>query len=147
MKGQKKALLGALVFSVDNVDNQDELVPYLSKMGERHIKYGTKEEHYDWVGSSLIKTFAHFFGDDWTDELENEWLAVYTFIATTMKEGAKQYTPKISDIRTKAKGICDGLLKEILEEGIDEEFEQYVRARVRKVLLKVLEEESEELLK
>lgn len=147
METQKKALLGALTFSVDNVDNPEKLVPYLKKMGSRHIAYGTEEEHYAWVGQSLLKTFAFFFGDDWTDELEAEWTTAYTFIAETMLEGAADSVPELGDIRSKAKDICDSLLKEIIEDGIDEQFEAYVRAKVRRVLLKVLDEESEKLFK
>ena len=67
------------------------------------------------------------------------------FIAQTMQEGVSENVPKLDEIRFRAKEICDSLLKEILEEGIDEQFEQYVRAKVRRVLFKVLEEESEEL--
>tara|TARA_Y100000590_G_scaffold428536_1_gene539971 strand:+ start:281 stop:868 length:588 start_codon:yes stop_codon:yes gene_type:complete len=147
MKVQKKALVNSLVFIVDNVDNPDKLVPYLKKMGTRHVPYGTEEEHYAWVGQSLLKTFAFFFGDEWTDELESEWTTAYQFIAGTMLEGAAEYIPQSGDLKKKAKTICNSLLMEVLSEGIDEEFEAYVRARVRRVLFKVLEEESEELFK
>jgi hemoglobin-like flavoprotein len=146
MKVQKKALIGSLVFIVDNVDNLDKLVPYLKQMGGRHVGYGTKDEYYDWVGQSLLKTFAHFFGDDWNQDLEDAWADAYGVVAATMKDGAKEHVPQLDQIRQKAKVICDGLLKDILEEGIDEDFEEYVRAKVRRVLFKILEEESEQLL-
>lgn len=147
MKNQKKALIGSLVYIVDHVDKPDELVPYLQKMGERHNAYGTEAEHYDWVGQSLLKTFAFFLEDAWTAELEEQWTLAYTFIAQTMLEGANNSTPEIGELKSRAKDICHSLLVEILEEGIDVEFEQYVRAKVRRVLFKILEEESRELLK
>lgn len=147
MKKQKKALIGSLVYIVDHVDQPDKLVPYLQKMGERHLGYGTQAEHYEWVGNSLIKTFAHFFGENWTAELEQEWTNAYIFIADTMQEGATNSIPEVTDLRERAKTICDGLLKDVLEEKIDEQFEQYVRAKVRKVLFRILEEESEQLFK
>ena len=147
MDKQKKALIGSLVFIVDNVDNPDKLVPYLKSMGERHVSYGTKEEHYGWVGSSLLKTFAYFFGDNWTAELEEQWTLAYNFIANTMLEGAKNYSPELPEIKQKAKDVCNRLLMDILEEGIDEEFENVIRVKVRKILFKVLEEESQELFK
>jgi hemoglobin-like flavoprotein len=145
MKVQKKVLMNGLTMIVDHVDDPDKLVPYLKDMGKRHVRYGAQEEHYNWVGQSLIKTFAFFFGDDWTDELEGEWLAAYGVISQVMLEGAAEIVPDIAEIRTKAKGICENLMKEVLEEGIDEQFEAYARAKVRKVLFKILEEESDEL--
>jgi hemoglobin-like flavoprotein len=145
MKAQKKSLMAGLTMVVDNVDNTDKLVPYLKDMGKRHLKYGAVEEHYDWVGQSLIKTFSFFFGDDWTEELEGEWVTAYGVVSSLMLEGAAEFVPDINEIRKKAKGICNNLMKEVLEEGIDEQFEAYARAKVRKVLFKILEEESEDL--
>ncbi len=147
MESQKKALIGSLVFAVDNIDKPEKLVPYLKKMGGRHIGYGTENEHYAWVGQSLIKTFAHFFGDDWTEELEGEWIKAYNFIAETMMEGAAEQAPELGDIRNRAKKICDSLLMEVLNEGWDEQFETKLRLKVRKALFDILEEESAELFK
>jgi len=42
-------------------------------MGKRHVTYGTKDEHYQLVGRSLLKTFGQFLGGDWTPDLQNEW--------------------------------------------------------------------------
>jgi len=147
METQKKALIGSLVYAVDHIDNPDKLVPYLQKMGERHVKYGAESEHYSWVGQSLLKTFAFFLKDAWTPELEQQWTLAYTFIAETMMEGAANMTPDLGEIKLRAKDICNSLLVEMLDEGVDNGFEQLVRAKVRKVLFKILEEESQELLK
>ena len=147
MKGQKKALIGSLVYIVDHVDQADKLVPYLKSMGERHVKYGTQPEHYDWVGSSLLKTFAFFFGEEWTDELQNEWTDAYNFIAETMISGAEEYLPGAEELREKAHDVCQNILLDTLNEGLDAEFEAFARARVRKLLFKILEEESEKILK
>lgn len=145
METQKKALIGSLVFIVENVDNTDKLVPYLKEMGKRHVPYGTKEEHYPMVGGTLLKTFAHFFGDDWTEELNDAWSEAYGVITSVMLEGAAEYAPTHDDIRSKAKTVCDQLFKEILNEGFDADFEEYVRAKVRKSLYKIIDEESEDL--
>lgn len=147
MTKQKKSLIHSLIYVVDNIDEPQKLIPYLESMGERHLKYGTKEEHYDWVGSSLLKTFAHFFGQDWTEELKQQWTLAYSFIAETMKEGAKKSIPEIDHVKERAQKICNNLLIDLLNQGIDKEFEEFVRAKVRRVLLNVLEEESEKLLK
>lgn len=145
MQTQKRALMSSLTFVVDNVDNPEKLIPYLKSMGERHVKYGVEEEHYEWVGQSLLKTFVFFFEDNWTDELQDEWISAYNVVANTMQEGAAEYIPALGDLQLKAKKICDSLLYDMVESAIDDDFEQYVRARVRRVLFKVLEEESDEL--
>ena len=135
------------MYIVDHVDQADKLVPYLKKMGERHVKYGTEPEHYDWVGASLLKTFAFFFGEEWTDELQSEWTDAYNFIAETMISGAEDYLPGSEELREKAHHVCQNILLETLSAGLDQEFEAFARARVRKLLFKILEEESEKILK
>lgn len=89
MENQKKALTNALAYVVNNLENQEKLATYLENLGRRHVDYGTKDEHYSWVGESLIKTFAYFFGDDWTPHLQEQWLTAYNFVADTMKKGAQ----------------------------------------------------------
>ena len=92
MDQQKKALAGALVFTVDHIEDPDKLIPYLRKLGSRHVAYGTQEEHYGWVGESLLETFKHFLGDDWTTDTHNAWVDAYNFIWEKMVEGARNET-------------------------------------------------------
>lgn len=89
MVQQKKALIGSLVAAVDNLDNPEVLGRFLTGLGERHADYGVEEIHYEFVGQSLLKTFGQFFGDQWTDELRNQWSDVYGVIAEVMKAGAR----------------------------------------------------------
>lgn len=63
-----------------------------------------------------------------------------------MMEGATQYTPNTSELKDRARKLCDDLLIDILNEGIDEQFVAYVRAKVRRILFKVLDEEAQALL-
>lgn len=91
MGTQKGHLINSLVFIVDHVDKAEQLVPYLQKMGARHLKYGVQNEHYAWVGGSLIETFKHFFKDQWSQELESTWLTAFGVIAQQMQEGAKAF--------------------------------------------------------
>ncbi|MDD0853905.1 globin family protein [Halobacteriovorax sp. GB3] len=154
MEAQKKQLLGALVLAVDNLDNPEKLRDYLLKSGKRHVGYGVEEDHYPLVGQTLLKTFAHFFQDKWTNELQNEWIKVYEFIANTMIEGASQKEEGADvleithgHIRSKAKDICHQILMESIDDQIDDTIRDVMRAKVRKVILEVLEEESTSILK
>lgn len=90
MDKQKRSLIGSLVFIVGHIRDAEKLKTFLVNMGVRHVKYGAKEEHMAWVGASLLKTFAHFFGDKWTDELAANWTAAYGVIAEFMNEGLRR---------------------------------------------------------
>lgn len=96
MEDQKKALIGSLVFIVDHLEETEKVVKYLEDMGARHVNYGVETAHYGWVGSTLLKTFAHFFGEKWTPELKAQWTEAYTIISTTMQNGAAQVAKKAS---------------------------------------------------
>ncbi len=150
MDKQKKALINSLVFIVDNLENGDELKDYLMKMGTRHLEYGVEEEHYEWVGASLLKSFSYFFGDDWSDDLNSQWLEAYQFIAQTMQEGAKASVKEnISShlIVEKAHHIAQKLIYEVIDESFNEEMIDYIRKKVRHLMYEVLEEESSQLMK
>lgn len=90
MVKQKKSLAAALVFLIDNLENSGKIEDTLTKMGERHIKYGVEEAHYEFVGKSLLATFAFFLEDQWTPELQKEWIKLYGIISETMIKGARQ---------------------------------------------------------
>ena len=146
MAVQKKALLGSLVFTVDHLDNEEKLTDFLFNLGARHSEYGTEEAHYPAVAQTLLKTFAHFFGDDWTEELEEQWTLALNFIASVMIEGQRSKVPEIGTIKDKARQICEGLLEDTMKDAIDEEFMNLARKQVRRVLMEVLKEEAEHLV-
>jgi NAD(P)H-flavin reductase len=90
MTRQRDRLVGALGRIVSNVDQVQELVPYLQDLGKDHRKYGAVAAHYPAVGQSLIATLRHFSGDEWTAELEADWTAAYGVVADTMVAAADQ---------------------------------------------------------
>ncbi len=87
MDKQKVALMNSLTQVVDHIRDAEWLTNYLYQMGVRHMQYDTQPEHFEWVGASLLKTFAHFFADAWTDELQQNWLEAYQAIAGLMLPG------------------------------------------------------------
>lgn len=126
-------------------------------MGGRHVGYGTQPEHYEWVGASLLKTFAYFFGDDWTEELNNAWADAYGAITQLMLAGAEEVAPTAIQgpnnevIIEKARGVANTLINQVMQETVkeellNEELVENIRVEVRKVIYQVLEEESEKLL-
>lgn len=88
MEKQKKQLLSALVFVVENLRTPDTVIKALKGMGARHVKYGALPEHYPLVGNSLLKTFSQYLGSDWTENTKQAWVDAYGLITTVMLDGA-----------------------------------------------------------
>jgi hemoglobin-like flavoprotein len=90
---QQEKLLASLVRIVQAVDNPDELVPYLSDLGRRHLTYGAKPEHYAVVGDVLLWTFERVLGPEFTPEVRAAWGMAYAAVAEVMCEAAEGATP------------------------------------------------------
>jgi len=84
MARQHKVLLEALSQIVAWVDNTEELVPYLQRLGRDHRGFGVSSEHYPEVGASLLETLRYFSGPAWSPELEKDWSAAYGVVAEVM---------------------------------------------------------------
>ena len=88
MEAQEKKLIMSLVLVINNVRNLAYLTTILKELGERHVKYGTMQEHYPLVGAALLKTFESYLGSDWTPEVKQAWTDAYGAIVNLMLEGA-----------------------------------------------------------
>jgi hemoglobin-like flavoprotein len=93
MKEQRKKLLGALILVIQNLRKPEVLTSALQSLGQRHVKYGVRPEHYPIVGTILLETFADFLGDDWTPAYHDAWAQAYEAICSIMLEGAGVATP------------------------------------------------------
>ena len=90
MAQQQKVLLAALAQIVEWVDNTDELVPYLQRLGRAHQGFGVSAEHYPEVGASLVATLRYFSGSSWGQELEKDWVAAYGVVAEVMVKAGEE---------------------------------------------------------
>lgn len=84
MARQQEVLLGALAQIVEWVDNPEELVPFLQRLGRKHQGWGIRGEHYAEVGTSLIATLRYFSGPSWDQELEKNWIEAYGVVSDVM---------------------------------------------------------------
>lgn len=89
MAGQRDRLVTALGHIVSNVDQVDGLVGFLQDLGADHRKFAVRAEHYPAVGEALLATLQHFLGEQWTDELAQDWAAAYGLVAQVMMEAAQ----------------------------------------------------------
>ena len=87
---QKMKLAESLGFIVENIEDLDILKRYLVDLGRRHVHYGVIPEQLSWVGQALIATLIHFYADNWTEELEQTWLAAFSLISDAMMEGMEK---------------------------------------------------------
>jgi hemoglobin-like flavoprotein len=85
---QGRKLMRMLGMAVNGLDRLDQLVPVVQQLGVRHKQYGVMDEHYDTVAVALLWTLEQGLGPDFTPEVKDAWGAVYTVLASTMKQAA-----------------------------------------------------------
>ena len=160
---QRDLLVRSLNFVVDNLEDTDSLTSYLEALGSRHARYGTKEEHFVWVGHSLLATFSHFFAEAWTPDLQEQWEMALDFISANMMRGlqrAKQYQSTESEntseeTSTVPTGSVDELhaqasaamaLQIELPENLRRNIRQQIRGAIQQAVAKAIQEEIESAL-
>jgi methyl-accepting chemotaxis protein len=87
---QERALLGALVTTVNNLRKPDVLVPVLKDMGKRHVAYGVQDAHYGVVRDTMLESMEHVAGELWNDDLKAAWTGALNLVAETMIAGAHE---------------------------------------------------------
>ena len=88
LKEQGRKLMRMIGMAVNGLDRLDELVPVVRQLGARHAGYGVRDEHYGTVATALVWTLEQGLGPDFTPEVKDAWVAVYSVLATTMKDAA-----------------------------------------------------------
>jgi len=85
IKVQGRALVKMVGTAVTALENLPVLVPTLEQLAIRHIAYGAKCEHYAVVGEVLLYALETCLGkDNWTPEVANAWLTVYSVMMSVM---------------------------------------------------------------
>jgi len=90
MNAQGRKLMAMIGTAVRNLDDLGAVVPAVRDLGQRHIAYGTRPEHYPVVGEALLWTLEQGLGADFTPATKAAWTTCYTTLATVMQEGAGQ---------------------------------------------------------
>ena len=89
MEEQGKKLMQMLAVAVKGLSDLDSIVPAVQALGERHVGYNVTPAHYQTVGEALIWTLGQGLGDDFTPEVKDAWLEVYTLLSSVMIEAAE----------------------------------------------------------
>jgi len=90
MASQRGKLAHALGQIVADVDNLDDLLPFLHQLASDHRKFGVVAKHHPAVRESLLATLEHFLGADWTPQLARDWEVAYDTVAAAMVEAAER---------------------------------------------------------
>ncbi|MBC7935888.1 MAG: hemoglobin [Rhizobacter sp.] len=81
---QSKKLVAMLSWVVRMLDTEEDIRNELTKLAQRHVKYGVEEKHYKYVGSALLWTLEKGLGNHWTLEVKRTWATCYAALSSTM---------------------------------------------------------------
>lgn len=90
MTEQGRKLMTMIATAVAALERLDTIVPAVRALGARHAGYGVKPEHYGTVGNALLWTLEKGLGPEFTPAVRDAWTSVYTLLANTMMEAARQ---------------------------------------------------------
>jgi hemoglobin-like flavoprotein len=89
-EAQVEKLTQSITAVVAMLENPEELIPELSRLGRRHQGYGVTDRNYDILGDALLATLRTTTGADWNPELQDAWIEAYTLIASIMKRAGQR---------------------------------------------------------
>lgn len=81
---QANKLVTVLGYVVTKLNQMEELLPEVKKLGIRHNNYGTEPLHYEVVGQCLIATLKEGLKDEWSAEVQDAWVTAYNTIKNVM---------------------------------------------------------------
>ena len=81
---QSKKLVDMLTLIVARLERLDELDDTIKQLAVRHVGYGVRRKHYEYVGNALIYTLQNALRTEWNDELEEAWVACYEILSDSM---------------------------------------------------------------
>lgn len=87
MTMQEKKLLDTLGWVVGNLDRPAEIRPVVRQLGAKHAGYGARPEHYPIVRDMLVEAMREAAGDDWSSDLESDWLTAIDLLSRMMLAG------------------------------------------------------------
>ncbi len=88
MNEQYRKLFDMLTAIVVRLDKLDQMSDEIEAMAKRHVKYGVKAAHYQYVGNALLWTLEKGLGSDWNHEVKGAWTVCYNLISEKMIKSA-----------------------------------------------------------
>ena len=89
MSQQGAMLMSTLGLAVGSLKNLEAILPAVRSLGQRHAGYGVTAADYQPVAEAFLWTLEHYFGEAFTPELQQAWVAAYTILAGVMIEASE----------------------------------------------------------
>jgi len=89
LKKQGAMLMSTIGLAVGSLNDLEKILPAVRALGQRHAGYGVAAADYQPVGEALLWTLGQAFGEAFTPELKDAWVAAYTLLAGAMIEAAE----------------------------------------------------------
>lgn len=88
MGEQGRKLMNMIAAVVGSLNDMHRVLPEIKEMGERHVNYGVKPEHYPILGETLLWTIEQVLGDEFTPAAKEAWANVYKTIVDVATQDA-----------------------------------------------------------
>jgi hemoglobin-like flavoprotein len=85
---QARLLAQTLTVVVDQIDHPSQLRRAVEALGQRHVGYGVRDEHYAMMGEALLWTLEKGLKNAFTSEVRDAWVVAYSWLAFTMQRAA-----------------------------------------------------------
>ena len=95
VRSQSQKLVSLITFVVHKLNNMNEVIADVKALGKRHKNYHVKTEHYSLVGQALLWTLEKGLGEQWNDETQSAWRAVYSILSDTMIKASRESEPSV----------------------------------------------------
>ena len=86
MATQARMLTTALKLTLENLQQPDRLLPFISELGRRHAHYGVQPRHLGLMGRALLEVLPSV-DPEWTDSTGHAWAKAYGHIAQQFQRG------------------------------------------------------------
>jgi hemoglobin-like flavoprotein len=84
MDVQGRKLMTAIATVVHSLHDIDAVTPAVRDLAKRHVAYGVRPEHYEFVGAALLWTLEQGLGTDFTPAVNAAWAAAYGALSDMM---------------------------------------------------------------
>ncbi|WP_461076430.1 globin domain-containing protein [Spirosoma flavus] len=87
---QSRKLIDMLGYLISQLHRFDEVTDDVVALGQRHVQYGAKPQHYEAVRKALLWTLEKGLGRDWNDNVAQAWSAIFGIITQKMLNSTDQ---------------------------------------------------------
>jgi hemoglobin-like flavoprotein len=78
------------------------LTDIMTKLGDKHVRYGVKPEMFPIMGDALIHTLKTILKADFTEPVKEAWLKTYSALSQDMLRAQVKVKTRVNKIQLKA---------------------------------------------